>query len=118
MRMDLHLQSLQLCLGQLGRESCRLRFLLTKSAVVIDGMSNDESGPVDRQTLVEVISTESVVAPEYGECGIARRIYVTEVPDQWRRCRNDETREHYTSTDMNQHISWKMLTKFKSSRQQ
>ena len=67
--MDLHLQSLQLRLGQLCRESCCLRF------------SDDESGPVNRQALVEVIGAKSVVAPEYCEGGIAREIYVTEIPD-------------------------------------
>ena len=78
MRMDLHLQRLQLRLGQLSCESCGLRFSLTKSAVVVEGMSDDQSGPINRQALVEVISAESVVAPEYCECGVARRVYVTE----------------------------------------
>ena len=81
MRMDLHLQSLQLRLGQLCRESCRLRFSFTKSAVVVKGMSNDQSGPVNRQALVKVIGAKSVVAPEYCEGGIACEIYVTEIPD-------------------------------------
>ena len=81
MRMDLHLQSLQLRLGQLCRESCRLCFALTKSAIIVEGMSDDESGPVNRQALVEVIGAKSVVAPEYCEGGIAREIYVTEIPD-------------------------------------
>src|SRR6185369_5575122 len=118
MRMDLHLQSLQLRLGQLRGESCGLRFALTKSAIVVERMSDDQSGPVNRQALVKVICAKSVVAPEYCERGIARRIYVTEVPDQGRRRRNDKTREHHTGAELNKHVSWKLLTKFKSSRQQ
>ena len=81
MRLDLHLQSLQLRLGQLGRESCRPCFSLTKSAVVVDRRGNDQSGSVDRQALLEVIGAKSVVAPEYGKGGVACRVYVAEIPD-------------------------------------
>src|SRR6185369_8635812 len=102
-RVDLHLQSLQLRLGQLGREFCCLRFSFTQSAVVVKSMSHDEGGPVNRQALVKVIGAESVVAPEYCEGGIARRVYVTEIPDQGRRCRNNKTRERYTGAEMNKH---------------
>ncbi len=108
-------QSLQLRLGQLCGESGGLRFFLTKTAVVVERMSDDERGPVNREALVKVIGTESVVAPEYCECGIAIGVYVTEIPDQGRRRRNHKTREHYTSAEMNQHVSWKILTKFESS---
>src|SRR5689334_5892091 len=107
MRMNLHLQGLQLRLGQLRGESCRLRFSFSESAVVVDSMSDDQSGPVNRQALVKVIGAEGVVAPEYCEGGIARRVYVTEIPDQWRRRRNYKTREDYTGADMNKHISRK-----------
>src|ERR1051325_6574062 len=118
MRMDLHLQRLQLRLGQLCGESCCLRFSCTQSAVVVDGMRNDQSGPVDRQALVKVIGTEGIVAPENCQRGIAREIYVTEIPDQGRRRRNHESRQYYTGNDMNNEISWKVLTKFKPSGQQ
>src|SRR5690242_17193842 len=104
MRMDLHLQGLQLRLGQLGRESCRLCFSFTKSAVVVEGMGHDQGSPVNRQALVKVVSAESVVAPEYCEGGIACRVYVTEIPDQGRRRGNHKTGEHHTGAEMNKHI--------------
>ena len=116
--MDLHFQSLQLRLGQLCSEYCRLRFSFTKPAVVVEGMSHDESGPVNRQTLMEVIRAECVVAPENREGRIAIEIYITQIPDQGRRSGQDQARENYTRSQMNKQISWKMLAKFKSSREQ
>src|SRR5215213_3507128 len=118
MRMNLHLQRLQLRLGQLCGQPRRLRFSFTNSAVVVEGMSDDQSGPVNREPLMEVIGAKSVVAPECCEGGIAGRVDVTEIPDQGRRRGKHKTREHYTGAEMNKQISWKMLTKLKSSRQQ
>jgi hypothetical protein len=74
MRMDLHFQSLQLRLGQLGGQSGSLRLLFTKSAVVIESVSNDQGGPVNRKSLVKVVRAKRIVAPKDCERGLRTRL--------------------------------------------
>src|SRR4029079_16644535 len=91
MRMDLHLQRLELCLGQLARELARSRFSFTYAAVIVEGVGYGQCGPVNRETLVKVVDAKRVVTPEGQERWIPNKVGGTKIPGQ-RRCRRQDNK--------------------------
>src|SRR5262249_35138108 len=115
-RMNLHLQCLQLCLRKLRRELAGASLAFTQSPVILDCMGHNYRGPVNRQPLMKVIDAECAVAIKREQRRIANEIRIAEVPGERHRGRQNHEREHNAQPEMKQQIAGEVLAEVETSR--
>src|SRR4030095_233943 len=115
--MDLHLQSLELCLGQLRGEPAGFRFFLAQLAVVAKRVRHNERRPVDRQALMKVVDAESTIAIERKQCWIASKIRITQIPVERYCGRKHNKRKHNADCNVNEEVARKMIAQLKAAGQ-